>query len=233
MNSSQVNPMNSSQVHTPQNSKLTPGKYRDPRHEDARPLRNLAYSESNLLDQPLDISPISPYQNLARDLNQQVMHTTGGTEADNEESLQDQDNEDGDYAQEPEARTASVNGLDARFLRQGMQHGNRFEELNARMQNIVTQDTNGELSDRSVRHSDNYLAALPRRLAGTLRESLKGLLVEFPNYRFIVHVYATQRHEDVKMGVQCFWDASEDLYFTYVYADDDVYCISTAFAIKF
>ncbi len=221
-------------MQTPEQNKLTPGKYKDPRHA-TKSLRTFSEKQQNEVSsspqtQPqtlADISPISHYY-LNANLNQQIH---AATDADNEESLRENYDED---ARDPsQAPATSTRTEEDQHVKVSSRRVSRYDELNKCMQAILIDETNGELSGRSSKYSDNYLAALPRRLSSNLRESLKTLLGEFPNYRFVVHVYATHRQDDVKMGVQCFWDASEDLYFTYVYADDEIYCISTAFAIKY
>jgi hypothetical protein len=121
----------------------------------------------------------------------------------------------------------------ANYEQQRAQSIDTMNVLYAKMKKVVVDNTNAELSRRSRHYNDNLLAELPRRLSSKIRENLKALLRDHPDYRFIVHVYATHRQDDVKLGLQCFCDATEDLYFTYVFSDDEVYCLATAFAIKY
>ena len=101
------------------------------------------------------------------------------------------------------------------------------------LKTVLFEEVQAEMDKRQYKSADNYLAQLPRKLANRIREKIKINQDEkYVGYKYITHVFASHRQDNLKMGVRCFWDPQEDLYYSYVYADEEIYCIASIFAIK-
>jgi hypothetical protein len=101
--------------------------------------------------------------------------------------------------------------------------------LSTRVQAILFEEVNNELGSRENRFDDNYLSQMPRRVASLICDRLKELST---SYKFITHIFSTHRQNYLKLGIRCFWDPNQDFYYTYVYEDDEVYCLAAAFAVR-
>lgn len=97
-----------------------------------------------------------------------------------------------------------------------------------RMEDVIKAVLNEELVGKA--YQNDNASAQTKQIADEIRNRLRDL--DLPRYKFMVQVViGEQRGEGVRMGCRTFWDADTDAYATHTYANDDLFCVATAYGV--